>query len=46
MTDTYRALEVILGMEWSSKVDIWFIGVMVSELHHLDVPAFVSRVNK
>lgn len=30
MPDTYRAAEVILGMEWSSKVDIWSIGVMVS----------------
>lgn len=28
----YRALEVILDMEWSSKVDIWSMGVMVSLL--------------
>lgn len=30
MPDTYRTPEVILGMEWSSKVDIWSLGVMVS----------------
>lgn len=30
----YRAPEVILGMKWSSKVDIWSIGVMVSPMAH------------
>lgn len=30
MPDIYRAPEVILGMEWSSKVDLWSVGVMVS----------------
>lgn len=30
MPDVYRAPEVILGMEWSSKVDLWSVGVMVS----------------
>ncbi len=30
MPGIYRAPEVILGMEWDSKVDIWAIGVMVS----------------
>ncbi|KAF1733963.1 Dual specificity tyrosine-phosphorylation-regulated kinase 3 [Beauveria bassiana] len=28
----YRAPEVILGMRWSSKVDIWSVGVMVWDL--------------
>ena len=28
--DIYRAPEVILGMEWTSKVDIWNVGVLVS----------------
>ncbi|KAM3495664.1 hypothetical protein MY3957_001032 [Beauveria namnaoensis] len=28
----YRAPEVILGMGWSSKVDIWSVGVMVWDL--------------
>jgi serine/threonine protein kinase len=32
MPDVYRAPEVILGMEWSSKVDLWSVGVMVSFL--------------
>jgi serine/threonine-protein kinase SRPK3 len=30
MPGIYRAPEVILGMDWDSKVDIWSIGVMVS----------------
>jgi serine/threonine-protein kinase SRPK3 len=28
--DIYRAPEVILGMKWTSKVDIWNVGVLVS----------------
>ena len=35
MPDTYRAPEVILGMEWSSKVDVWSLGVMVSAPHSI-----------
>jgi serine/threonine protein kinase len=30
MPGIYRAPEVILGMEWDKKVDIWSIGVTVS----------------
>lgn len=30
MCDPYRAPEVILGMSWSSAVDIWSVGLMVS----------------
>ena len=33
MPGIYRAPEVILGMDWDSKVDIWAIGVMVSTNH-------------
>lgn len=29
MPGIYRAPEVILGMDWDSKVDMWAIGVMV-----------------
>lgn len=29
MPDIYRAPEVILGMNWATKVDIWAVGVMV-----------------
>lgn len=29
--DIYRAPEVILGMSWTSKVDIWNVGALVSE---------------
>ncbi|EGX95812.1 protein kinase [Cordyceps militaris CM01] len=32
MPDVYRAPEVILGMEWSSKVDLWSVGVMIFDL--------------
>jgi serine/threonine-protein kinase SRPK3 len=30
--DLYRAPEVVLGMEWTSKVDIWNVGVLVSRV--------------
>jgi serine/threonine protein kinase len=30
MPGNYRAPEVILGMEWDCKVDVWSIGTMVS----------------
>ena len=29
MPGVYRAPEVLAGMEWDSKIDIWSIGVMV-----------------
>ncbi|OAA64930.1 protein kinase [Cordyceps fumosorosea ARSEF 2679] len=32
MPDVYRALEVILSMEWSSKVDLWSVGAMLWDL--------------
>jgi serine/threonine protein kinase len=30
MPGIYRAPEVILGMDWDCKVDIWSVGMMVS----------------
>ena len=30
MPGVFRAPEIIAGMEWNSKIDIWSIGVMVS----------------
>ncbi|PKY09072.1 kinase-like protein [Aspergillus campestris IBT 28561] len=36
--DIYRAPEVILGLRWTSKVDIWNVGVLIWDLfedHHL-----------
>jgi serine/threonine protein kinase len=30
MPGVYRAPEIIMGMEWDSKIDIWSVGVMVS----------------
>ncbi|KAK7420435.1 hypothetical protein QQZ08_010422 [Neonectria magnoliae] len=32
MPDFYRAPEVILGMGWDSKIDIWSMGVMIWDL--------------
>ncbi|KAG8160821.1 hypothetical protein KVR01_009085 [Diaporthe batatas] len=32
MPDVYRAPEIILGMEWSSKVDLWSVGLMIWDL--------------
>jgi serine/threonine-protein kinase SRPK3 len=33
MPDIYRAPEIILGMKWDAKIDIWNVGVMVSNEH-------------
>ncbi|PYI05498.1 kinase-like protein [Aspergillus sclerotiicarbonarius CBS 121057] len=36
--DIYRAPEVVLGMRWTEKVDIWNVGVLIWDLfedHHL-----------
>jgi serine/threonine-protein kinase SRPK3 len=30
MPDVYRAPEVVLGMKWNSKVDIWNVAMVVS----------------
>lgn len=35
MPGVYRAPEVIAGMEWSAKVDIWAMGVMVGSRIHI-----------
>ena len=32
MPDVYRAPEVILGMKWNYKVDIWSVAIMVRRL--------------
>uniref|UniRef100_A0A8H7K8Z4 Protein kinase domain-containing protein n=1 Tax=Bionectria ochroleuca TaxID=29856 RepID=A0A8H7K8Z4_BIOOC len=32
MPDFYRAPEVILGMEWDEKIDIWCVGLMIWDL--------------
>ena len=32
MPDIYRALEVILNMNWDKKVDIWNVGMVVGDL--------------
>lgn len=37
MPDVYRAPEVIFGMRWSSKVDIWSVWVMVSLRQSIDM---------
>ncbi|EXJ86262.1 hypothetical protein A1O1_06632 [Capronia coronata CBS 617.96] len=32
MPDVYRAPEIIPGMDWDSKIDIWCVGVMIWDL--------------
>ncbi|KAJ4203446.1 hypothetical protein NW759_015122 [Fusarium solani] len=32
MPGVYRAPEIILGLEWDSKIDIWLVGVMIWDL--------------
>jgi len=32
MPGVYRAPEIIMGMEWNSKIDMWSFGVMVCNL--------------
>lgn len=39
MAGVYRAPEVILGMEWDSKIDIWSVGVTVSKQYYKKVRA-------
>lgn len=41
MPDFYRAPEVILGMEWDEKIDIWCVGLMVRLSFH----SWVYRMN-
>ena len=31
MPDLYRAPEIVLGIPWDEKIDIWSVGLMVSE---------------
>ena len=33
MPGVYRAPEIIMGLEWDSKIDIWSVGVMVRPPH-------------
>lgn len=30
MPDLYRAPEIVLGIRWNEKIDIWAVGMMVS----------------
>lgn len=43
MPGIYRAPEVILGMEWDSKVDVWSIGVMVVTLYEFET-SLISNI--
>lgn len=35
MPSVYRAPEVMLGMNWDSKVDIWALGMTVCNVMHI-----------
>ena len=32
MPDLYRAPEIVLGIPWNEKIDIWSVGLMVSRI--------------
>ena len=34
MPDLYRAPEIVLGIPWNEKIDIWSVGLMVSKKKH------------
>ena len=40
----YRAPEVILGMRWNEKVDIWNLGVLVRVVHRPLRPLYIPRI--
>lgn len=46
-TRQYRAPEVILGMDWDAKVDVWSVGCMLAEMITGDVlfPAHDNRAH-
>lgn len=37
MPGPYRAPEIIMGMEWDSKIDVWSVGLMVSADIYLSI---------
>ena len=44
MPGVYRAPEIIMGMEWNSKIDMWSFGVMVRDVTLiLSQPVLTSR---
>lgn len=44
MPDVYRAPEVILGMKWDYKVDIWSVAMMVRRLFHKRILLYRSKI--
>ena len=42
MPGVYRAPEIILGLEWNSKIDVWVVGVMVYRDRSLCHPASLT----
>ncbi|KAI1751061.1 protein kinase [Xylaria castorea] len=49
MPNAYRAPEIILDMEWDSKIDIWSVGVMIwdlfegGRLYHAEKDGFLNN---
>lgn len=37
MPGVYRAPEIILGLDWDSKIDMWSVGVMVCTYNGIHV---------
>lgn len=43
MPDLYRAPEIVLGIPWNEKIDIWAVGVMVSRMPRCHQPSSVTN---
>lgn len=46
MPGVYRAPEIILGLDWDSKIDIWCVGLMVSIALRIARPIQSSDLNR
>ena len=45
-TDMYMAPEILLGMRYDQKVDLWSVGVMIYYMHFKEFPfGYFSNVN-
>lgn len=44
--DIYRAPEVILGKKWTSKVDIWNVGTLVSDVYSHSEETYESPLTR
>jgi serine/threonine protein kinase len=43
MPDQFRAPEILLGISWNNKIDIWAIGMLVSDMISDRANAFLEQ---